>query len=115
MQHKRSGRTLGRKAHVKEQMLRNLTNSLLEHGSIVTTSAKAKELRSYFEPLVSNAREDLTLARRRQLLEKVKRGNLDSLVKAAKTQSGRRGGYLRLVKLPSRRSDGAGMARVEIS
>lgn len=114
MKHKRTGRTLGRQAAVREQLFRNLTASLLTHGSVVTTQAKARELRGYFEPLVSQARGDMTLARRRRLLRKIKKAELGELIKVAKAQAKRPGGYLRLTRLPKTRSDGATMTRIDI-
>lgn len=114
MKHKRTGRTLGRTAAGREQLLRNLTASLLQKGSLVTTSAKAKELRVYFERLISDARGEVTLAKRRRLLRKIKKGDLAQLLEVAKAQSKRPGGYLRLTRLPKTRSDGAEESRVDI-
>lgn len=95
--------------------MQNLTSSLLEHGTIVTSEAKAKELRKHFEPLITKAREELTLTNRRALIASLMhRADLMPLVEAAKKQIGRPGGYLRITKLPITRTDAARMARVDI-
>lgn len=115
MRNKHSNRILGRRAHHREQLLKTLTSALLEHGSIVTSEAKAKELRTYIEPLVTKAKQDLTLARRRHLLRHLAhKEDLQRLVEVAKVHSSRPGGYTRLTRLPSRRADAAGQIRIDI-
>lgn len=105
---------MGRNASTRLQLWRNLTSSLLTHGSLVTTRAKARELRSFFEPLVSKARGEMTLAKRRLLLKNVRKDDLAKLVKVAKAQGTRPGGYLRLTRLPAPRSDGSEMVKVDV-
>lgn len=96
-------------------MFRAMTRNLLEHGSIVTTRARALELRRHFEPLVTLARKDLTLARRRQLLAQLTdKQDLERLVAVAQKFQGRPGGYLRVTKLVSSRHDQAEMAQVAL-
>ncbi len=115
MRHKKNNRILGRNAGQRLHLMQNLTSSLLEHGSIVTSEAKAKELRRHFEPLITKAREELTLARRRDLIASLMhKTELKSLVEVAKKQMKRPGGYLRITKLPITRTDAARMARVDI-
>ena len=55
MRHLKSGRKLGRNSSHRKAMFRNMTVSLLKHGQIITTLAKAKELRGYVEPLITLA------------------------------------------------------------
>lgn len=115
MKHRHSNRILGRVSADRNALLRNLSRSLLAHGAIVTTHAKASELRKYFEPLVTKAREEMTLARRRNLLKKLHHGtDVNKLIEVAKEQAKRPGGYLRLTKIPSHRHDAAPLTRVEI-
>jgi large subunit ribosomal protein L17 len=115
MRHKKNNRILGRNSNQRLHLLQNLTSSLLEHGSLVTTEAKAKELRKHFEPLVTKAREELTLANRRRLMNSLMhKTDLQSLVDVAQKQGKRPGGYLRITKLPITREDAARMARVDI-
>lgn len=114
MKHRHSNRILGRRSHHRLDLLLHLTSSLLEHGAIKTTEAKAKELRSYAEPLLAEAKQELTLARRRRLLSKLLRPqDLPNLINATQRVS-RRSGFLRLTKIAAKRSDAAAMAKIEI-
>lgn len=95
--------------------MRNLTDALLAHGSIVTTEAKGKELRTHFEPLVTAAKQDMTLARRRRLLTQLQTpASIDRLIEIAKSHAARPGGYLRLTKRNRRVGDAASTVRVDI-
>ncbi len=64
MRHRHSGRQLNRNSSHRKAMFRNMTTSLVEHEIIKTTLAKAKELRSYAEPLITLAKEDSVANRR---------------------------------------------------
>ncbi|MDA1169120.1 MAG: 50S ribosomal protein L17 [bacterium] len=115
MRHKKNNRILGRNSKQRLHLMQNLVSSLLAHGSIVTTEAKAKELRKHFEPLITKAKEELTLANRRRLISSLMhKTDLKGLVEVAKKQATRPGGYLRITKLPITRTDAAHMARVDI-
>lgn len=115
MRNKHSNRILGRTANHRKALMKSLTFALLEHGSIVTTEAKAKELRRHIEPLITSAKEEMTLARRRRLLAQVGTDDaLDQLEAVADANKQRPGGYLRLTHLPLRRSDNVSEVRVDI-
>ena len=115
MRKKVSNRILGRSADERLHLMRLLTSSLLEHGAINTSEAKAKELRRHFEPLVTRAKAELTLTNRRMLIAKLAdKAELPQLLAVAKKNKKRPGGYLRITKLPVIRSDAAHMAHVEI-
>ena len=65
MRHRHSGRQLNRNSsHRVKAMFRNMTVSLVEHELIKTTLPKAKELRSYAEPLITLAKKDSVANRR---------------------------------------------------
>ena len=53
MRHKKKGRKLGRKVGNRKALLRNLACQLILHKKIKTTDPKAKELRSFIEPLIT--------------------------------------------------------------
>lgn len=115
MKHKSSNRILSRSSQHRRQLLLHLTSSLLEHTSIITTEAKAKELRRHLEPLITNAKKGLSLANRRYLLGQLaKQQDLDNLIAVAEKAAHRPGGYMRLSKIHSNRSDQALMVKVEI-
>src|SRR3990167_4142444 len=110
MKHLHSNRILGRTSSNRTALLKGLVSSLLRHGSITTTEAKGKELRRCFEPLVTQAKQELTLHRRRVLLQELLHAqDLPALLAVAKGNATRPGGYLRLTKLPSLRHDAAPM------
>ena len=114
MRHRHSNRILGRTANHRAGLLRNLTHDLLAHGSITTTEARAKELKKHIEQLITAARGELTLHRRRKLISQL--GHTDSLsnlTDRAKQYADRPGGYTRLTKLPTQRQDSAPMARID--
>lgn len=113
MRKRNSKRILSRTAPERQQLFRNLTDALLEHGSIVTSEARGKELRGFFEPLLTDAKGELTLARRRRLLATVSATGLSRLVDRAKQHSTRPGGYLRLTRLPRQRGDFAKTVRID--
>lgn len=115
MKHRHGNRILGRVTAHRQQLLRNLGGALLRHGSIVTEEAKAKELRRFLEPLITTARHEITLHRRRQLLRHLPRKeDVNQLLKVAQAHATRPGGYMRLTALPSRRSDAAKIVRVDL-
>ena len=59
MRHRNAGRTLGRNASHRRALFRNLTRALFEHGRIITTVAKAKEVRPWVEHLITLAKRGL--------------------------------------------------------
>src|SRR5258707_1077153 len=65
MRHLKSGRHLNRDHNARKALMRNLCTSLLEHGRITTTEAKAKELRRWVDRLITEAKADDVAARRR--------------------------------------------------
>ena len=71
MRHRHSGRQLNRNSSHRKAMFRNMTISLVEHELIKTTLAKAKELRSYAEPMITLAKED-SVANRRLAFDRVR-------------------------------------------
>ena len=64
MRHGNKVNPLGRKAAHRHALMSNLASALIEHKRIITTLAKARELRKYIEPLVTKAKDDTTHNRR---------------------------------------------------
>ena len=92
-----------------------MAESLFAHERIVTTEAKAKELRPYAERLITWARRGDLHARRqveRHIKGRQTTGRLFSEI--GPRFAGRPGGYTRIVKLGHRTGDGAEMARIEL-
>jgi large subunit ribosomal protein L17 len=96
-------------------MLNNMASSLFEHGRIVTTEAKAKELRPFAEKLITLARRGDLHARRlveRRIKDRDTLGKLFSEI--GPRFAARPGGYTRILKLGHRPGDGADVARIEL-
>jgi large subunit ribosomal protein L17 len=115
MNHKKSGRRLGRKSPHRKVMFRNMSVSLFKHGAIKTTVAKAKELRRVAEPLITLAKTD-NLANRRLVFDRIRDKAMVTklFTKIATHYLNRSGGYLRILKCGFRKGDNAPMAYVEL-
>ncbi|GAB1430078.1 50S ribosomal protein L17 [Ignavibacteria bacterium] len=130
MIHNRAGRKLKRTASHRKALLANLATSLFEHKRIVTTEAKAKELRRFAEPLITRAKHAqaneknnrLTAGQtkdihNRRIVARVirKKSVLEHLFDTiAPVVEHRDGGYLRIVKLGQRRGDAGKIASIEL-
>lgn len=115
MRHRAKGRQLSRTSTHRRAMLNNMATSLFEHGGIVTTVAKAKELRPFAEKLITMARRGDLHARRlveRKLKNRVVVGRL--FAEIGPRFASRPGGYTRILRLGHRAGDGAETARIEL-
>jgi len=115
MRHRAKGRQLSRTSTHKRAMLNNMATSLFEHGGIVTTTAKAKELRPFAEKLITLARRG-DLHARRLVQQKIKNRDVVGrlFTEIGPRFAGRPGGYTRILKLGHRVGDGAETARIEL-
>jgi large subunit ribosomal protein L17 len=117
MRHRVAYRKLGRTTPHRTALLRNLATALFERERIQTTLMKAKELRPYAEKLITLAkRDDDRLHARRQVARDIQDPEVvkklfDTL---GARYSTRPGGYTRILRLGTRRGDGAEMAVVEL-
>lgn len=115
MRHRKSGRSFSRDSAHRTAMFRNMTTSLVEHEIIKTTLAKAKELRTIAEPLITLAKEDSLANRRlafRRTRNKATVGKL--FTELGPRYQDRPGGYIRILKCGYRDGDAAPMAWVEL-
>ena len=115
MRHRISGRRLSRDSAHRMAMFRNQTTDLIRHEHIITTEAKAKELRGFAEGMITLGKKG-TLHHRRQALafifdDKVVRKLFQEL---APRYEDRNGGYTRMTKLGPRSGDGASMVKLEL-
>lgn len=142
MKHRVKRRRLGRNRAHRTSMLRNMMKSLLKHGSIETTEIRAKELSSYAEKVITDAKkahaakeEKDVLAHKRRVFAKLStntsnnsRRNRLRPVKSnpsrdlaehifqqlAPRYEDRSGGYTRITRLWPRKGDGAMLAKIEL-
>ena len=136
MRHRHSGRKFGMDATARKAMLRNMVTSLMLHGQIRTTEARAKELRGYAERVVTLAKKAPSV----QAIESLKAGHEQQEAKAARVHAIRRvrrwvnndsaieklfgeyaerfanrpGGYTRVVKTGIRPGDNSDMAIIQL-
>ena len=115
MRHRHSGRQLNRNSSHRKAMFRNMTISLVEHELIKTTLPKAKELRSYAEPLITLAKND-SVANRRLAFDRTRdKATVGKLFnELGPRYESRPGGYIRILKCGYRAGDKAPMAYVEL-
>ena len=115
MRHRHSGRQLNRNSSHRKAMFRNMTVSLVEHELIRTTLPKAKELRSYAEPLITLAKKD-SVANRRLAFDRTRdKSAVGKLFnELGPRYQERPGGYIRILKCGYRTGDKAPMAYVEL-
>ena len=115
MRHRKAGRQLRRTSEQKLALMRNLASSLIEHGAIETTVAKAKELRPFVEKLITKAKDGSLHQRRLAIRHIQKRETADKLFQVVGPKYATRpGGYTRILKTGFRKGDGADMARIEL-
>ena len=115
MRHNKAGRRLGRKTSHRVAMFRNMVTSLLEHGKITTTDAKAKEIRVVAERMITlGKRGDLHSMRLAAsvIRDKAVVSNLFSTI--APRYKERLGGYTRIIKLGIRQGDAAPISLIEL-
>lgn len=115
MRHGKTFNHLGRTATHRRSMLSNMATSLILHKRITTTTAKAKALRKYVEPLITKAKDDSTHSRRVVFSYlKSKESTSELFGAVAQKIADRPGGYTRILKLMNRKGDNAEMAIIEL-
>jgi len=115
MRHRAKNRQLSRTSSHRKALLSNLATSLFKHGKVVTTVAKAKELRPVAERLITLARRGDLHARRlveRRIRDKHVSTHLFKEI--GPRFAARPGGYTRIVRVGHRVGDGADTARIEL-
>lgn len=115
MRHGKKFNHLGRKKGHREAMLSNMANSLLTHKRIFTTTAKAKALRVYVEPLITKSKDNTTHSRRIVFGYLQSKEAVNELFTSiAPKVADRPGGYTRILKTGNRLGDNADMCMMEL-
>ena len=111
----KKGARLGGSAKQQAHMLSNLAASLIEHGAIKTTDAKAKVLRPYVEKIITKAKSG-TIADRRAVLKLIPHKDVVAHLfdELGPKFEGREGGYTRTIKLENRTGDNAPMSQISL-
>ncbi|MGN0239959.1 MAG: 50S ribosomal protein L17 [Paludibacteraceae bacterium] len=115
MRHNKKFNHLSRTSEHRAAMLSNMACSLIMHKRISTTTAKAKALRIYVEPLLTKAKEDTT-ANRRLVFSKLKQKEVvtELFQNVAEKIANRPGGYTRILRTGFRLGDAAEMCIIEL-
>jgi large subunit ribosomal protein L17 len=115
MRHHRSGKKLGRDSAHRKALYANLACSLIEHGRIKTTEAKAKAVKPFAEQMITLGKRGDLHARRQALSELRSQDAVHRLfADVAPRFADRPGGYSRIVKLGPRAGDSAEMVYLEL-
>ena len=115
MRHNKSFNHLSRKKAHRDALLANMTISLIKHKRIFTTTAKAKALRKYVEPLITKSKEDTTHSRRTVFSYLQDKYAVTELFKEISQKIAERpGGYTRIIKTGNRLGDNASMCFIEL-
>ncbi|WP_338244119.1 50S ribosomal protein L17 [Aurantiacibacter hainanensis] len=115
MRHGISGRKLSRKSQHRTALFRNMAAALIKHEQILTTTAKAKELRPYVEKLITLAKRGGLSNRRLAASRLMDDAQLKKLFDVlAERYKDREGGYTRIIKAGYRASDAAPIAYIEL-
>jgi large subunit ribosomal protein L17 len=115
MRHRKAGNRLGRTSSHRKAMMRNMVTSLIEHERIVTTVAKAKELRRLADRMITLAKRGDLHARRQALaVIRDKRVVAKLFNELGGEYRDRNGGYTRIIQTGQRLGDAAPMAIIEL-
>jgi large subunit ribosomal protein L17 len=115
MRHSRVINHLGRTSSHRKAMLSNMATSLILHKRITTTTAKAKALRTFVEPLITKSKEDSTHSRRMVFSYlKDKEAVAELFREVSPKVAERQGGYTRILKIGNRIGDNADMCIMEL-
>lgn len=115
MRHNKKFNHLGRKTAHRSAMLSNMAVSLIKHKRINTTTAKAKALRMFIEPIITKCKKDETHSRRLAFKHLQDKEAVNILFREiAEKVADRPGGYTRILKTGNRLGDNAAMCFIEL-
>lgn len=115
MRHGKKINHLGRQAGHRRALLANLGVALITHKRIKTTTAKAKALQRYIEPILTKSKEDTTTSRRTAFKYLQDKEAVSELFRSIGPKIAERpGGYTRIIKLGFRQGDAADIALIEL-
>ncbi len=109
-------RKLGRETRIRRSILAGLTKDVLINGYVVTTEARAKEVRKFVDKMITYGKDGSLVSRRKALAflhndSEVVSKVFDELAKKYETRDG---GYTRIIKLKERRGDDALEVKLEL-
>lgn len=115
MRHNKAINHLGRQSGHRKALLANMASSLILKKRIVTTTAKAKALKMYVEPLITKSKEDSTHSRRVVFSYLKDKEAVSELFRTVAPKiANRPGGYCRVLHLGFRQGDAADTSLIEL-
>lgn len=115
MKHNKKVNHLGRKTAHRTSMLANMATSLIMHKRIATTTAKAKALKVFVEPLITKSKDDTTTSRRVVFSKLRNKEAVTELFREISQKvANRPGGYTRILRTGVRQGDAAEMCIIEL-
>ncbi|MCI7337167.1 MAG: 50S ribosomal protein L17 [Bacteroidales bacterium] len=115
MKHNKKVNHLGRKTAHRTSMLANMATSLIMHKRIATTTAKAKALKVFVEPLITKSKDDTTTSRRVVFSKLRNKEAVTELFREISQKvANRPGGYTRILRTGFRQGDAAEMCIIEL-
>ena len=114
MRHLKKGRKFGRERKVRRSFIRSLLNNFIKKERIITTEARAREIRPVVEKMITAAKTD-SVPNRRLLAKTLLPGQIKKIFQEISPLcKERRGGYARIIKLGARKGDSSPMAIIEL-
>ena len=109
-------RKLGRETRIRRSILAGLTKDVIMHESVVTTEARAKEVRKFVEKMITYGKKGTLVSRRKALAFLHNDKNVTNKIfnELATRYENRNGGYTRIIKLKERRGDDALEVKIEL-
>ena len=109
-------RKLGRETRIRRSILAGLTKEVIDNGYVVTTEARAKEVRKFVDKMITYGKDGSLVSRRKALAFLHNDNEVVSKVfnDLAKRYESRDGGYTRIVKIAERRGDDALEVKLEL-
>ena len=114
MHHHNRNRKFGLENDARRALMRSLAEALARTGKMTTTDAKAREIRPYFERLITIGKRNTDAAKRLLIKRLGTTVRAQDVINAAKSVGTRTSGYTRIIKLAPRKSDASPMAIIEL-
>lgn len=109
-------RKLNRETHIRRSILAGLSKTVITNGYVVTTEARAKEVKRIVDKLITYGKKGTLVSRRKALAFLHNDARIVDIIFSdlAKKYETRNGGYTRILKLDERQGDDALMVRLEL-
>lgn len=115
MRHRHAGKTLDRNSTARRALMRTLATSIILYENVNTTLAKAKAVRPFVERLITRGRTKSLVARRMLMKDLLSENAVNKVLEELGPRYATRpGGYTRILKLGSRKGDGADVAQIQL-